>query len=251
VLFDELISSTDPHEASGLAYATLEELLGRNVWVFANTHLTPLKLLVSSNTGMINASMEFDPIMLKPTYRVRVGEIGVSHAFEIAERCGIPEDIIKRARKHMQGESALLEEVLNSLREKEHIYASLLKEYTEKLSELDEKVKKAEKIAREKASRIIEEARGQVERLLKEIRKEENFEKRRAIIKEVKKELQDVQKNYDLDLKPVQNLELNKEYYIKPIGATGILKEIKKEKVLVQIGKAFVEVPKGYLYERG
>lgn len=251
VLFDELISSTDPHEASALAYATLEELLRRNVWVFANTHLTPLKLLVSSNAGMINASMEFDPVMLKPTYKVRVGEIGVSHAFEIAERCGMPTDIIKSAREHVQGESALLEEVLNSLREKEQVYTSLLKEYTEKLSEVEEKIKKAEKIAREKASKIIEEARDQVDRLLKEIRKEENLEKRKAIIKEVKKELQDMQKNYDLDLKPVENLELNREYFIKPIGTIGILKEIKKEKVLMQIGKAFIEVPKNYLYEHG
>lgn len=251
VLFDELISSTDPNEASGIAFATLEELLSRGVWVFANTHLTPLKLLVSSNAEMLNASMEFDPVLLKPTFKVRIGEIGVSHAFEIAEKCGIQQDIIARARIHTQGESALLEKILSRLREKEYTYDRLLEEYRVKLAELEEKLKKAERIAKEKALRIVEDAREEVERLLKEIKKEESLEKRKAVIKEVKKELEDVKQNYELDLKPVRDLVVDREYYIKPIKAFGILKEVKKDKVLVQIGKAFVEVPKGFLYERG
>ncbi|MEO0250865.1 MAG: hypothetical protein ABIM44_01325 [candidate division WOR-3 bacterium] len=251
VLFDELISSTDPHEASGIAFATLEELLARGVWVFANTHLTPLKLLVSANSEMLNASMEFDPIQLRPTYKVRIGEIGVSHAFEIAEKCGMQPDIIARARIHTQGESALLEKLIGSLKEKEYVYSKLSEEYQFKLRELDDKLKKAEKIAKEKASRIVEEAREEVERLLKEIRKEESLERKRTIIREVKKELEDIKKNYELDLKPVSDLVVDREYYIKPIKAFGILREIKKDKVLIQIGKAFVEVPKGYLYERG
>jgi len=251
VLFDELISSTDPQEASGIAYAVLEELLQRGVWVFANTHLTPLKLLVSSNSEMLNASMEFDPVNLKPTYKVRVGEIGVSHAFEIAEKNGIPPRLIDRARECTQGEGALLEKVLNSLREKEVLFTRLTKEYDEKLRELNDKVSRAEKIAKERALKIVEEAREAVDQILKEVRREESLEKRKVVVKEARKELADLAQNYELALKPVDNPQINKEYFIKPIGITGILKEVRKDKVLMQVGKTLMEVPVSYLYELG
>jgi len=251
VLFDELISSTDPQEASGIAYAVLEHLLSRDVWVLGNTHLTTLKLLVSQNEKMLNASMEFDPVDQKPTYRVRVGEIGVSHAFEIAEKTGLPSEITAKAKEYVQGESAILDSVIKSFREKEALYEKLSSEYKEKLEMLEEKLKKAEKIGKETAQRIIANAREEVDKLLKELRREENRDKIRQLAKEVKRELVDLGRSYELDLKPPVELVLNKEYFIKPVGVMGVLKEIKKDKALIQIGRTFIEVPITYLYEKG
>lgn len=251
ILFDELISSTDPQEAAGIAYAVLEELLSRDVWIMGNTHLSTLKLLVSTNREMLNASMEFDPVELKPTFKVRVGEIGVSHAFEIAARSGMSDKIIERARECVQGESALLEITLKNLKEKERLYSIIVTEYKEKLDSLEQKIRKAEKIGRERAMEIVEGARKEVERLLKELRKEENKEKVKQLAREIKKEFSEMEQTYDLDLKPADELTLDKEYFIKPIGITGVLKEVKKDKVMMQIGRAFIEVPINYLYERG
>jgi DNA mismatch repair protein MutS2 len=195
--------------------------------------------------------MEFDPVDQKPTYRVRVGEIGVSHAFEIAEKTGLPSEITAKAKEYVQGESAILDSVIKSFREKEALYEKLSSEYKEKLEMLEEKLKKAEKIGRETAQRIIANAREEVDKLLKELRREENRDKIRQLAKEVKRELVDLGRSYELDLKPPVELVLNKEYFIKPVGVMGVLKEIKKDKALIQIGKTFMEVPITYLYERG
>lgn len=251
VILDELISSTDPSEASGIAYAVLDYFLNNKVWVLGSTHLSTLKLLVANNSEMLVGSMEFDPIELRPTYRVRLGEIGVSHAFEIAERVGLSRDIINRAKECVQGEGGLLEGVILKLREKEALYEKLVAEYNERLEILDQKVKRAEKIAKEKALEIISDAKTEVEKLLKELRKEERRDKAKIIAKETLEEIKDLEKKYEYDLKPVEDPQLEKEYYIKPVGVIGILKEMKKDKALVQVGNTFMEVPLRYLYERG
>ena len=62
VLMDELISSTDPQEASGLAFAVIKYILKKGGWVLGNTHLTLLKMLVSEDREMLNGSMLFDPL---------------------------------------------------------------------------------------------------------------------------------------------------------------------------------------------
>ncbi|MDI6851239.1 MAG: hypothetical protein QMD82_04820 [bacterium] len=251
VLFDELISSTDPQEASGIAYAVLEHLLSKGLWVLGNTHLTTLKLLVSQNEEMLNASMEFDPILQRPTYKVKVGEIGVSHAFEIAEKTGLPQEIIAKAKGYVQGESAILDSVIKNLKEKEALYEKLSAEYREKLTSLEEKLKRAEKIGKETAQKIVASAREEVDKLLKEIRREENRDKIKQVAREVKKELIEMEKNYELELKPAADFILEREYFIKPVGVMGVLKEVRRDKALIQIGKTFMEVPLSYLYEKG
>lgn len=42
--------------------------------------------------------MEFDPLTLSPQYRLLVGVPGASHAVEVAERLGLEEDLLERAR---------------------------------------------------------------------------------------------------------------------------------------------------------
>ncbi len=151
----------------------------------------------------------------------------------------------------MQGEGGLLEGVILKLREKEALYEKLVAEYNERLEILDQKVKRAEKIAKEKALEIISDAKTEVEKLLKELRKEERRDKAKIIAKETLEEIKDLEKKYEYDLKPVEDPQLEKEYYIKPVGVIGILKEMKKDKALVQVGNTFMEVPLRYLYERG
>lgn len=35
---------------------------------------------------------------LKPTYKLRIGSAGSSHAFSISERLGMPKDILEKAK---------------------------------------------------------------------------------------------------------------------------------------------------------
>ena len=65
----------------------------------ATTHHGELKTLKYSNDSFENACVEFDEENLKPTFRILWGIPGRSNAINIAERLGLPLDIIESARQ--------------------------------------------------------------------------------------------------------------------------------------------------------
>jgi len=116
VLLDELGAGTDPEEGAALGAAILEALLARGSRVIATTHLLSLKGFAFSRARVENASVEFDPETLKPTYRLAIGVPGSSHAMTIARRHGMPEEVVRRAQEIRAlgkgvGETALIDEV--------------------------------------------------------------------------------------------------------------------------------------------
>ena len=112
VLLDELAAGTDPAEGAPLARAVLEALLERRSSVLATTHHGELKAFAHETAGVMNASVEFDPRTLAPTYRVIVGLPGGSNAFAIARRLGMPEEIVRRAEEAVAPEQAQLSGLL-------------------------------------------------------------------------------------------------------------------------------------------
>jgi DNA mismatch repair protein MutS2 len=53
----------------------------------------------------VNAAVEFDEVNLRPTYRLMVGVPGGSSGIAIAQRLGLPNDLIERARSLLAPES--------------------------------------------------------------------------------------------------------------------------------------------------
>jgi DNA mismatch repair protein MutS2 len=98
-LLDEVAAGTDPVEGAALAEALLERLVDRGVLVLATGHQPELKAWASRTPGATNAAVGFDPRDLAPTYELRVGEPGASHALAIAERLGLETDIVEAARQ--------------------------------------------------------------------------------------------------------------------------------------------------------
>jgi DNA mismatch repair protein MutS2 len=128
VLLDELGTSTDPAEGSALARAILRYFLARGTLTVATTHYSDLKAFAHATGGLENASLEFDPATLAPTYRLTVGLPGGSNAMATAARLGLPEEIIRDARGMLTGGSQELENLLANLMAEKQKIASLQKE---------------------------------------------------------------------------------------------------------------------------
>jgi len=112
VLLDELGAGTDPSEGTALAQAILHHLLDVEATTVATTHHGQLKLFAHMTPGIVNASVEFDLETLSPTYRLTIGLPGQSNALAIAERLGMPADILERARQHIAPDRQELESLL-------------------------------------------------------------------------------------------------------------------------------------------
>ncbi|MET3574590.1 endonuclease MutS2 [Bhargavaea ullalensis] len=184
VLFDELGSGTDPQEGAALAIAILDEVHGRGARVMATTHYPELKAYGYNRPGVVNASVEFDVETLSPTYRLLIGVPGRSNAFEISQRLGLPAHIIRHAKTFTGEDRHEVETMITSL-EASRVQAekdaeetarvlreseSLREQLETRLSEYESKKDLLEDKAREKAKRIVEDARREAEAVISELR---------------------------------------------------------------------------------
>jgi DNA mismatch repair protein MutS2 len=105
VLADEMGTGTAPEEGAALAVALLDEFRAKKCIVLATTHHDRLKTYASTTPGVVNAAVEFDDVHLRPTYRLMVGVPGGSSGIAIAQRLGLPPDLIARAHSLLTPES--------------------------------------------------------------------------------------------------------------------------------------------------
>lgn len=107
VIMDELGSGTDPAEGMGIAVAILEELKKSGAIFLVTTHYPEIKEYADKTEGVVNARMTFDRETLKPAYQMVIGEAGESCAFYIADRLGMPNEMLRTAVRAAYGEDAL------------------------------------------------------------------------------------------------------------------------------------------------
>ncbi|MFN3346904.1 MAG: endonuclease MutS2, partial [Candidatus Bipolaricaulaceae bacterium] len=115
VLLDELGAGTDPQEGAALALAILERLLALGCLAAVATHLTPVKLFAIAHPRILSCSMEFDLDTLAPTFRVLPGVPGRSCALLVAERLGLPKDLVERAKEKLSAGEIQAEEIIAEL----------------------------------------------------------------------------------------------------------------------------------------
>jgi DNA mismatch repair protein MutS2 len=111
-LVDEIGAGTDPDEGSALAESMIYQLRERGAYAVVTTHYGRLKLLGFRLPDVENAQVAFDRETLTPTYHLIMGQPGSSHALYIAQRLGMPQSVVDRARALMDEEGTTLADVI-------------------------------------------------------------------------------------------------------------------------------------------
>ncbi len=184
ILFDELGSGTDPQEGAALAISILDEVHGHGARVMATTHYPELKAYGYNRPGIANASVEFDIDTLSPTYRLLIGVPGRSNAFEISQRLGLADHIIERAKSFTGTDRGEVESMIASLEdsrirsekdadETQEVLVEtgrLKLELEKKLADYDQMKERLELKAKEKATKIIDDAKREAEEVISDLR---------------------------------------------------------------------------------
>lgn len=184
VLIDEMGTGTDPAEGAALARAILEELVRREARTVATSHLGALKRLDRPGSGILNASLQFDPDRIEPTYRLVKGRPGRSYGLAIARRLGFPAPVLDAAETFRGEGEAGVEELLETLEKREREAGVLLEELQRERAwvarlreelevreaELRERERTAQRRAAEAARQALLEARQEVEEAITAVR---------------------------------------------------------------------------------
>jgi DNA mismatch repair protein MutS2 len=215
VLLDEIGSATDPAEGGALAMGILKTLTQRKSLTIATTHIGLLKVFAHDEAGVENGSMVFDQETLKPTYRFQAGIPGSSYAFEIAEKMGFQESVLRQAREFVGQDRGRLDRLIFDLEDrlrnaemlqreaaiKESRSAELIRLVESRLQSLKTDAESQKKLILEEAENLLREINAMKERVLKEIR-ETNGDS--VAVRELNREIRNQQEKLSIHKKSIQ-----------------------------------------------
>lgn len=251
ILLDELGTSTDPAEGSALARSILLHFLSSRILTVATTHYGDLKVFAHQTSGLQNASFDFDPVTLAPTYKLTLGIPGGSNALATAGRLGVPSYIVNEA-KNMLSKGALdlnatLSDIMIEKQKIEEVRELLEKEREEikaRNSELESRLGQL----RDTEKRTIQEVKDRIVReaaeLHREIRKassELRKKKTRETVDIAKRALADTQAQLSSDVWSPETLPAEDENIVS-VGDTVYLKDIDLRGVVLSISEETQEV---------
>ena len=265
-LIDEMGSGTDPAEGGALADAILRTLTRRRTLTIATTHLGQLKELAASEAGVVNASLQFDAVELRPTYRLLKGVPGRSYGLAIARRLGLPNELLNAAEAALPTSEREVTQLLTELEEKDRVLSDTLRDaererarnakLTEELAAretaLRTREREAERRARQQARDLLLNAREEVEAAIRDVRaaaevgdeavEEAAREARRRVEQRARREAEraprEPQRRVDLE-----ELREGAHVRITASGLTGVMVELRDNRATVEVGGLRVQVP--------
>lgn len=258
---DELGSGSDPNLGGAFAEVIMEELAHKHSFGIVTTHYLNLKVMANKVAGIINGAMAFDEQNLLPLYKLIVGKPGSSYTFSIAERIGLSQHLITKARKLVNEDHFSLDKLLNrteqDLREiekKENDLHKLLKENERLKKEMTavmdkerhrqevELIKQQNKITEDRIA-YLKDMERQMKLIILDWRKAEDksepikhmhnllFKKKDDIvINKLAKKIQGKYEEIPTDITVGAKVKLKKNYQV------GYVKEIRGKRAIVQVG---------------
>ena len=175
VILDELGAGTDPQEGAALARALLAHLVEEHIPCLVATHYPELKAFAHATAGIVNASMEFNIKTLRPTYHLTVGLPGRSNALLIAERLGLPKEIVSAARDTINPDELRADDLLNEIHHQRDLARRMRGDAERARHEAEQTrrqlAQRMEKIEDERQA-VLNQARAEAEREVERLRAE-------------------------------------------------------------------------------
>ncbi len=257
VILDELGAGTDPQEGAALARALLSHLLAQGITALVTTHHPELKAYAHATVGVTNASVEFDLDTLRPTFHLTIGLPGRSNALAIAQRLGLPDEIIANARAELDPADLRADDLLDEIhqqrdlaRQARRLTEAAKQEAQDLQAELAERLEGIE----DERRAVLEKAHQEADEELEQI-KEELRQVRRALaqarqpaealqtIEEQVAELEEmvdrpvVRRKPSIDGRPLQRaIRLGDRVRLRSLNTQGVVTSLSDEEAELQVG---------------
>jgi DNA mismatch repair protein MutS2 len=235
------------------------------------THLGDLKTLAGEDERVVNASLQFDPGTLRPTYRLVRDRPGRSYALEISERLGLPADLLAAARGRLSTGTRALDAVLSELEVREEELGRLrarlkldrrelerereglekaMAEAERRETELARRERMLERDARRRAERYLLDARRDVEGAIERLEARYGQEDPATIAKEarsaVERSLQELRSG-TAEARPVSKgaTEVGAGDFVRvaSLGRGGRVLELRGGRAIIDAGGVRLTVP--------
>ncbi|MDW8320544.1 MAG: endonuclease MutS2 [Armatimonadota bacterium] len=261
VLLDELGAGTDPAEGAALAQAILDYLLARRSRVMATTHYGELKSYAYARQGVQNASVEFDLQTLRPTYHLRIGAPGSSHAIVIAQRLGLPQSLIETAQARLAGRETEAASIMRRLGEEQHAIEqeraaaererneaeNLRKQLRQRLESLEEERQRLrEQVAQEVQERlqeILQQAEEAYRRLREQPRENREAQQARQQLRQAAEQVKQLLTPSAAASVPVE-IQEGDTVRVTTLNVKGTVLQLTEKEAVVQAGAIRVTVPR-------
>jgi DNA mismatch repair protein MutS2 len=256
VILDELGAGTDPQEGAALARAILSCLLAQGITTYVATHYPELKTFAHTTPGVVNASLEFNVQTLRPTYKLTIGLPGRSNALAIAQRLGLPTEIIEAAKSEINPKDLQADKLIGDIhrqrkiafKESEKAEKSrsearrLERQLAERLEKIDEERERVLEQARGEGQLEIEILKAQLRTFKEELRKARQPMEAQEVIQEIEARVDEAEeklhepartKRRKMDSKPAAKsnrpLAVGDKVFLKKLGSAGTIVSIDGE----------------------
>jgi DNA mismatch repair protein MutS2 len=265
VILDELGAGTDPQEGAALARAILACLLAQGITTFVATHYPELKTFAHTTPGVVNASLEFNVQTLRPTYKLTIGLPGRSNALAIAQRLGLPQEIIDAAKSEINPDDLRADKLIGDIHRQRKVAFKesekaerarsearrLEHQLSERLEMIEEERQKVLELARAEGELEVEVLKAQLKTLKEELKKarqplealEAIEEKIEVVVEQVEKK---AKKQKTKREKPASTfnrpLSIGEKVILKNLGTEGVITSLSKDEAEVQAGSLHMRV---------
>ena len=267
VILDELGAGTDPQEGAALARAILSSLLAQAITTFVATHYPELKTFAHTTPGVVNASLEFNVQTLSPTYKLTIGLPGRSNALAIAQRLGLPQEIIEAAKSEINPDDLRADKLIGDIHRqrkiafKESEKAGKARSEARRLEhDLAERLEKIE----DERQKVLEQARAEGElefEVLKTQLKSLKGELKKArqpldALKEIEEKVEEAEEKIQAPVKRRRQttdhrpsstfhrpLSVGEKVVLKKLGNEGTIISLDEDEAEIQAGSLRMRVP--------